>query len=1769
MATKIDTLGRNASLSFIDGRRGWLLMPIVTSSAFSFGRLWVTSDAGETWHELPEPPVAGSIVFLNERLGWLTGGATGNEVWHTRDGGMSWHRAIVPSATTAGPALTGPEKVIIPLIDGDAVHYVEFDPEGWHAGKPAAAPIGDRMIPRRTAVAIRGTPDHVWMLLTPQQTLYSGERDATPRSLREAHRMMTSDADTRIHTDEGFDQMFVSSFETMHKWRESDVTFRDVGFYIGGRNYFGGKPDPNLNANWIQKVAAEWGLLPIFVGPQSYCNNTPDKYVLISRDAANAAGEGTAQALDAAGAAANYGLTPGAIIYYDMERYDGDSSCSASVQSFLQAWINGMHARGYRAGIYGAPFNASRDFALLDLDAVWFASANGQDSVWSVSPTNNLLWPNRRINQWRDNYKEPQLDGAQIDSDAVDAPVTIVSEIGTLRVRATLDGAPWPGPLAASITGASSYSMTTCPTTIHTQAGGYTLQYLSGGPPDAHLFGVVPSSSVSLQPSQYVTLTLTFVSSLVCTQSTFVSTDANCGTQGMPTVSTGSATNAGATSARLNGTVNPGGAQLNAYFQYGVTSFDLSTQPVPLSGTSTQSISANLTGLQCGTTYEFRVVASGASPIYGSPATFTTLACSGGAPPAVATLPATDIGTSGAILHGTVTTNGLQTRVRFSISAGGPLRLTDWKDVTASSGTIAFDAVVTDLSCSTFVVVQAEAESGATHSYGFPASFTTGACSTGMPPAIVTLDPTDVGADRASLHALITPAGSPTSARFEIHIGPTVKYTDWVNAGNGTAPVSLDQTFIGLPCGTFIVVQPFAQSGFGSNYGIPHSLNTLSCPSTPLATITSLDPSDVRSDRATLHALVNPNGTPAIARFSVLAGGPKLFTEFVSLGDGHTAAAIDQTFTGLPCSTLVSIQPEAQNGGGPTYGEPKAFRTAACGSNALATVVTNDPTDVAQDRATLHATVNPNGTDTAAQFAYTFGPVTQYTEWAVLGRGSAAVPLDQTINGLPCGTSVSFQPIAQNGGGVQYGLTKYFTTPACASTAPPTVITLEPTSVELDTATVHASVNANGLETQVRFSLSGSGTIRVTDWVAVGKGTSAVPIDQTLTGLPCGTQLSVEAEAQSSGGSNKGEGKTFTTRPCTATGAPTIMTLDPTGIAADAATLHAAVNPNGLMTMARFSVVAGGLKELTDWISSDDATKTFAVDQTVTNLPCGTPVWVQPEAANRAGTLYGTPLTFSTLPCAATIPAPTVVTLDAADVQTNHATLRATINPNGNATSARFVVVAGGNTLFTKWSSFGSANVPLAFDQDLALPCGAYVTFKAMARNGGGTSYGAARSFTVPACATPGPYSLTIEATAGGTIDIDPLLPAYPQGASVTITAYPASGFEFTGWQGDLATTQNPLTVAIDRNLSLSPSFAPVSHRHAAASPGPERFLPLPHVLIPRVHHTATLLADGRVLLTGGTTEVDPTRGVLSDLASTELFDPSTNSFQSGPDMTTVRVDHTATLLGDGRVLIAGGTDRFGNVLSSAELYDPQTNSFTATGSMIVARRDHAAALLLDGRVLIAGGLGSNNDPLTAAELYDPANGTFSTTGSTRSQHGVTSAATLSTGAVLLIGGTSAESYDAVAGKFHAIGDLSPGSLFAQGSCVLADGRVLVVSDPLQQKSAIFDPYSERFTRAAATIVPRSGAFAIPLRNGKVLVAGGVAAARSVGSAELYDVHNDRFFMAPAPLSAHSGGTATLLRDGRVLLAGGWQDPTFLHVISTAEVFDPGCGCAPPVVRPH
>lgn len=340
---------------------------------------------------------------------------------------------------------------------------------------------------------------------------------------------------------------------------------------------------------------------------------------------------------------------------------------------------------------------------------------------------------------------------------------------------------------------------------------------------------------------------------------------------------------------------------------------------------------------------------------------------------------------------------------------------------------------------------------------------------------------------------------------------------------------------------------------------------------------------------------------------------------------------------------------------------------------------------------------------------------------------------------------------------------------------------------------------------------------------------------------------------------------------------------------------------------------------------------------------------------------------------------------------------------------------------------------------------------------------------------------------------------------------------------------------------------------------------PAPAMPVGRGFHTATLLPNGKVLVVGG----NQTFRALA--ASAELYDPRTRMWSSAGLLSTPRSLHTATLLKNGKVLIVGGSqvDSFSlGSLASAELYDPQTNSWALAASMHTPRSYHTASLLADGRVLVVGGIEASNDVtgkvLASAELYDPATNTWTTAAPMRVARARHAAILLADHRVLVIGGNdvaysafsnyfaTAELYDPTRQSWSPAGSMNYARTFPTGT-VLPDGRVLVVGDAgVNERTAeIFDPRNERWSLAPDPGVGRAEHVAVRLRNGAVLVAGGIGET----SAQLFDWRRNAWSNAGAMAVIRANATATVLDNGQVLVTGGFGSGRTAW--ASAERYDP------------
>lgn len=293
-----------------------------------------------------------------------------------------------------------------------------------------------------------------------------------------------------------------------------------------------------------------------------------------------------------------------------------------------------------------------------------------------------------------------------------------------------------------------------------------------------------------------------------------------------------------------------------------------------------------------------------------------------------------------------------------------------------------------------------------------------------------------------------------------------------------------------------------------------------------------------------------------------------------------------------------------------------------------------------------------------------------------------------------------------------------------------------------------------------------------------------------------------------------------------------------------------------------------------------------------------------------------------------------------------------------------------------------------------------------------------------------------------------------------------------------------------------------------------------------RAGHQATLLSNGRVLVTGGAYQV----------RAEEIYNPATNSWYSTTPMLTQRSSHTATRLHSGKVLVVGGynpgsTEPWG-WLSSAEIYDPDTHTWTSTGSLSTGRFSHVANLLPDGRVLVVGGFVTTGES-NSAELFDPATGTWSPASGT---------------------------------FYNRVGGMHRGTTLRDGSVVITGGYVNDTLGPSIPDVEVFSPKTLGFYSVGDLHEPRRYHEATLLANGKVLVSGGhhrtkaVPGGFTLTSTEIYDPATFVWTAVGHMNVARTNHTLTALSDGRVLAAGGTNMTDSQLAQRSSELFISGFG---------
>ena len=332
-------------------------------------------------------------------------------------------------------------------------------------------------------------------------------------------------------------------------------------------------------------------------------------------------------------------------------------------------------------------------------------------------------------------------------------------------------------------------------------------------------------------------------------------------------------------------------------------------------------------------------------------------------------------------------------------------------------------------------------------------------------------------------------------------------------------------------------------------------------------------------------------------------------------------------------------------------------------------------------------------------------------------------------------------------------------------------------------------------------------------------------------------------------------------------------------------------------------------------------------------------------------------------------------------------------------------------------------------------------------------------------------------------------------------------------------------------------------------SPGP------PPTVVRATGHSLTLLKDGRVLLAGGTLSPDAS----SITSACEIYDPVANAWVATGSLSKPRSTHTATLLSNGRVVVAGGFIPLpgpGNEAMTdytAELFDPASGTWTPTGSMYQMRQGAQASLLPNGKVLVVGGDGSGY-----SETFDPSLGTWSFAGFLGHPWTLShSVMVLPGGRVVIAGGESnlltlsdAMLYSASSNALTPTGPMTVAREGLQG-VGLPSGKALACGGRLHtglvyspwMTAELFDPLTLNWTSTGSMLFPHTGAQGSLLSDGRFLLSGGMDG--TGGATEIYDPQTGRWTVTGSTAGPRFNGQSVLLKDGRVMVGGGYSAPVF------------------------
>ena len=412
-------------LQFLDARTGWLVVKRATSSNFSLGTLFKTTDGGDTWTRL-SIPIGGPVHFTSEQNGSIEDSARSNEPYTTHDGGQTWTLESGGNPTAGSP----------PGLPGLSQVSMATPQAGWAEREQGNCQAQACALSTQLVATADG--GQTWAPVTLpdgrksiQQAFNAPSAPAAPQS---AGGLTVTFGGAGF--DACFDQGVPPALADMQNW-VANSPYRVWNLYIGGEMRF--SRCAAVDASYLQELAQQgWLFIPTWVGLQAPCTNFAHR---IDPNPTTAYSQGIVEADQAVATASSLGLTlpdnSGTVIYFDLEYYVGDQGCRAATKAFISGWTGELHAKGDQAGVYGAPCGGYlEDFASTPPnvpDMVWpavysFSEYDPSASVWNLPCLDNSLWVNaQRMRQYAGGHDET-WNGLtyNIDSDVITASVATV-----------------------------------------------------------------------------------------------------------------------------------------------------------------------------------------------------------------------------------------------------------------------------------------------------------------------------------------------------------------------------------------------------------------------------------------------------------------------------------------------------------------------------------------------------------------------------------------------------------------------------------------------------------------------------------------------------------------------------------------------------------------------------------------------------------------------------------------------------------------------------------------------------------------------------------------------------------------------------------------------------------------------------------------------------------------------------------------------------------------------------------------------------------------------------------------------------------------------------------------------------------------------------------------------------------------------------------------------------------------------------------------------